>query len=144
MTTERYLFDVNVLFALSWSKHVHHARAQNWFSERTPDWASTPITEAGLVRLMINRAIMGSEVPVARALETLDALRSEPGHSFVPDDSTLAAPVIALTRLASRHAVTDLHLANLAAKHGLRLATLDARLPELLEPADRGVVLVLP
>ena len=51
------LFDVNVLVALAWPNHVHHARALDWFREHSPlGWATCSITETGFVRVSSNRA----------------------------------------------------------------------------------------
>jgi len=44
---------------------------------------------------------------------------------FVPDDTSLADPAIDLIALSGYRQVTDLHLVNLAARHGLRLVTFD-------------------
>ncbi len=45
-----YLLDVNVLLALVSPDHVHAGRAHAWF-EGVTAWATTPITEAGPLRL---------------------------------------------------------------------------------------------
>ena len=145
MATERYLLDVNVLIALAWPQHVHHARAHSWFGSLAGRrWATTPFTEAAFIRLSTNPAVVGVEMGAAGVLSALAVIRALPGHDFLPDDASLASPRIALTRLASHRDVTDLHLANLATASGWRLATLDALLPDLLDPADREVVVVLP
>lgn len=53
------LLDVNVLIALGWPNHVHHAAAQRWFTQFSSNgWATTPITEAGYVRISSNRSVM--------------------------------------------------------------------------------------
>jgi len=46
--------------------------------------------------------------------------------------------------LAGHRHVTDLHLLNLAARHGARLTTLDRALPTYLDPEDRHLVEVIP
>jgi hypothetical protein len=39
------LLDVNVLIALGWPDHVHHAAARHWFGQSCSNgWATTPIT----------------------------------------------------------------------------------------------------
>ena len=49
------LLDVNVLVALFQPDHVHHELAHDWFAEnRRAGWATCPITETGLVRLLAN------------------------------------------------------------------------------------------
>lgn len=138
-----YLLDVNVLIALAWPTHVHHARARRWWA--TIDrWATTPLTEAAFVRLCSNAAVVGRDVGVPEARAMLSAVRAAPGHMFLDDATTLARPVIDLTRVATSSQITDAHLVNLAAANTLVLATLDGRIPDMLGPGDRRHVLVLP
>ncbi|MDQ3476547.1 MAG: PIN domain nuclease [Actinomycetota bacterium] len=146
MATERpHLLDVNVLVALSWPQHVHHHRAHSWFADRrSPTWATTPITEAGFVRISSNTAVIAAAVSVADAVQAIGALRALPGHTFVPDDSSLADPLIDLTRLVTPRQVTDFHLVNLAARSGALLSTLDTAILSYLIEADRRFVEVLP
>lgn len=137
------LLDVNVLVALVWPQHLHHERAHSWLAQHRTRFATTSLTEAALVRLSLQRSVTDTDVTPAEALALLAALRSHPQYLFVPDDSTLAAPKISLGRLATTRQVTDLHLVNLCAVHGLVLLTLDRAIPEVLEPQDRQFVTVL-
>ena len=146
MTTPRtFLPDVNVLVALTNSTHVHHTAAHRWLAALDPPdrWATTPLTESALVRLTLNPVVVGRAVPVPEALRVLRELRAQPGHTFVPDDSSVARPEITVDGLAGSRQVTDLHLVNLAAASGCVLATFDSRLPTMLVTADRGHVQVL-
>ncbi len=138
-----YLLDVNVLIALAWPNHLHHARAQVWWAgvER---WATTPVTESAFVRLSVNPAVVGRGVTVAEALALLRAVRSTPGHVFIPDESSLVSARVDLSRVATSRQITDAHLVNVAAGAGAVLATLDAGIAELLAPADRALVALLP
>ncbi len=130
------LLDVNVLLALSWDQHVHHGTAHRRFAELEA-WSTCPVTESGLVRLLLTESVVGRRVTGAEALEQLAAVRSAPGWSFVSDGGSLADPAIDLRVLMGRRQVTDLHLVNLAAINGMRLATFDAGLRDALVPADR-------
>jgi uncharacterized protein len=135
-----YLLDVNVLLALSMPTHQHHLAATEWFDEADFMWATTPVTEAGYVRLAINPRITGYPVTTAQAVGALHELRATPGHLFVVDDTSLAYPVVNLGPLAGTKQVTDFHLVNLAAQKDLRLATFDGSLLRSLAEADRGHV----
>lgn len=139
----RYLLDVNVLIALAVSRHVHHVRAHNWFAT-TDGWATTPFTEAAFVRLLTNRAVVGIEVAMARALQMLRQLHDDERHSFLADDASLASPHISLDRLTSSRDVTDVHLVDVAARTGSTLATLDRGIPAMLSEGDRHHVMVIP
>lgn len=138
-----YLLDVNLLIALAWPTHVHHARARRWWSS-IDQWATTPLTEVAFLRLCTNAAVVGRPVGFAEARTMLSAVRAAPGHTFVDDTTTLARPSVDLSRIATSSHVTDAHHINLAAANGIVLATLDAGIPDMLEPGDRRHVLLLP
>jgi len=139
------LLDINVLIAMSWPRHIHHDRAHRWFGGRGgAPWATTPLTEAGYLRLSVNPAVVHRSLPMAAAVSGLRAMRGVPGHQFVPDTSSLTEPVIEVTRLVTGRQVTDVHLVNLAAAAGGVLATLDKAIPTYLEPDDRQYVRLVP
>ena len=51
------LLDVNVLVALFDPDHVHHDLAHDWFADhRSRGWATCPITENGVIRVLANPA----------------------------------------------------------------------------------------
>jgi len=137
-----YLLDVNILLALSNRRHVLHQRAHQWFAGIT-SWATTPLTEAAYVRLMLNPRAMSMEVAPSTALASLTMLRQLPGHIFIEDATSLAQPVIVLIGLIGHKQVTDAHLVNLAASHGAVLATLDTAIEAMLMPDDRHWVQVI-
>lgn len=133
----RYLLDVNVLLALSLPTHQHHLAATEWFDEADFEWATTPMTEAGYVRLMINPRVVGYDISAGQAIEALRDMRQSPGHIFMPDTTTLTDPAIDIESLAGTKQVTDFHLLNLAARNSLQLATFDGSLWRGVLQADR-------
>ena len=141
--TDSALLDVNVLVALAWPHHLHHSRAHAWLGSHPGEFLTTPITESALIRLSLNRTVTGTDVTPGEVLALVTAVRRHPQHRFLPDDSSLAAPHISLSRLATARQTTDLHLVNLCALHGVVLLTLDRSIIEMLEPVDRRHVAVL-
>lgn len=139
MTDSAYLLDASVLVALTSREHVHHDRAREWFGA-VSSWATTPLTEAAFVRLMLNPAVAGTQRSSEEVLGVLRALRARPGHEFLPDDSSLADARIELAGLVGHQQVTDLHLVNLAREHGMTLATFDARIGKALVSSDHALV----
>lgn len=135
------LLDVNVLLALSWDKHVRHAAAHRQFAQ-LDSWATTAVTESGLVRLLMTEAVVGRKVSGAEALGQLQAVRQAPGWRFLTDAGSLAEARIDMRVLMGRSQVADLQLVNLAAEHGTRLVTFDARLRDSLVPANRELVVL--
>lgn len=128
MTT--YLLDVNVLIALIDPGHVQHDAAHAWFARQGRQaWATCPLTENGVLRIVGNPRYPntpGSPASVAPVMEGLTAL---PGHTFWPNDiSLLDGRKIAASRLADSAQVTDSYLLALACAHQGQLATFDKRL----------------
>lgn len=129
------LLDVNVLVALAWPNHIHHAPAHAWFGRvRDAGWATTPLTQSGFVRVSSNtRAIPEARTPAeARAL--LRRIVALEGHVFWPDDVSVAGDGAGpFDGVVGYRQVTDAHLLTLAIRRGGRLATF-----------DRGVVHLVP
>ena len=133
------LLDVNVLLALSWDQHVHHSVAHERFAV-LDEWSTCSVTESGLVRLLLTPQVVGRTVSGAAALAHLAAMRHVSGWMFLDDPTSFALPRIDMRVLMGRRQVTDLHLVNIAATHGEKLATFDASLRDSLVPADRDHV----
>lgn len=116
--------------SLAWPNHVHHAAAHIWFRQRGGwPWATTPVTEAGFVRVSSNAAAIHDAVTPAEAITLLRRLRDLSGHTFLVDDVPLVVDDHAGTeQIATHRQVTDLHLLALARRHGARLATFDRAL----------------
>ncbi len=139
-----FLLDVNVLVALCFPNHVHHTRSLAWFASRDGDWATTPITELGLLRLAMNRYVAGRDVRIGEALTMLHSIRGVDGHRFLPDDSSPAVSRVGLDSITGPRQLTDRHLVDLAVGSGARLATLDKGIPAALARSARAHVTVLP
>jgi toxin-antitoxin system PIN domain toxin len=124
-----YLLDVNVLLALIDPVHVHNAVAHRWFvAKGRAAWATCPITENGLVRILSQPHYPNRPGDASVALGVLRQFCESGGHQFWPDDVTLRdalPPGVAVTH----HHVTDLYLLALAASRGGWLATFDGRIP---------------
>lgn len=142
LPTPTVLFDVNVLVALSLPAHVHHRAAHRALADLR-SWATTPLTEAALVRLLMQPQVAGVPLTGADALGILAGMRGDPRWRFIPDTSSLADPTIEPAVLMGHRQVTDLHLVNLAAASGCVLATFDAALAASLAPEDRRYVELL-
>jgi toxin-antitoxin system PIN domain toxin len=124
------LLDANVLIALVVEEHVHHARAETWFAAAGTRFATCPITQGSLMRLLIRD---GQTAESARSL--LQALADSPGHEFWPDNASYHdMPVVGIV---GHRQVTDAYLAHLARSYSARLATFDEALAKLhIDVAD--------
>ncbi|MCO7219134.1 TA system VapC family ribonuclease toxin [Klenkia sp. PcliD-1-E] len=134
--------DVDVLLALTNPAHQHHDRAHSWFAG-TRWFATTPLAETALVRLLMNRTVTGQDVSAGQALDILRGVRADDRATFLPDDTSLSTTGVDLIGLAGHRQVIDLHLVGLAARHDCVLVTLDRRIPGALAEADRHLVTVL-
>jgi toxin-antitoxin system PIN domain toxin len=129
------LLDVNVLVALAWDSHVHHAPSRAWLAANGESgWATCPITESGFVRVSSNRKVLPSAIGVPAALRVLSALRAVDGHRFLPDDVSLCDDDV--PTIAGHRQVADAHLVTLARRHGLRLVTFDSAIATLAGGRD--------
>ena len=75
------LLDANVLIALLVDDHVHHQAAGNWFAGMTGGFATCPVTQGSLLRLLIRE---GQPATMARAI--LSDTAASPRHEFWADD----------------------------------------------------------
>ncbi len=126
----RALFDVNVLVALSDDQHFHHAVAFAWWvAHHEEGWASCPLTQNGLVRVVSSPNYRRPK-RLADALAQLRGLLSMPTHAFWPDDMSFADPsVFDSGHILGPNQITDVYLLALAVKNGGRLVTLDRGIP---------------
>jgi hypothetical protein len=126
----RFLLDVNVLIALIDPAHVQHDRAHDWFAQKgRRAWATSPLTENGVLRIVGNARYPSSPGTPAAVAELIAILRGLGGHEFWPDDVSLLDPkCVDTTRLLDSAQITDSYLLALARAHGGQLATFDRRL----------------
>ena len=125
-----FLLDINVLIALIDPGHVAHDDAHDWFATtgRT-SWATCPITENGVIRIVGNPKYPNSPGSPSLVMEIVGTLRSLPGHEFWHDDvSLVGSDDIAPTKILTSGQVTDTYLLALAKAHGAQLATFDRKL----------------
>ncbi len=136
----RYLLDVNVLIALVDPAHVQHEEVHAWFGRiGRKSFATCPITENGLLRIVGHPKYPNSPGPPSTVASALAAIRTLPGHAFWPDSISLADGNFVDASLLSSHArVTDSYLLALARANSGRLATLDHRLATEVVPESRA------
>ena len=140
------LLDVNVLIALAWPNHVHHAAARSWFEQHRKDgWATCPVTEAGFVRVSCNPAAVRHTVTPLDAIGLLMRLTRLASHEFWPLDRSIAElPETIAGRLQGYRQVTDALLLAAAIRRGGRLATLDGGIAGLASADERAFLCVIP
>ena len=140
------LLDVNVLIALAWPNHVHHAAARAWFEDRREDgWATCLLTEAGFVRVSCNPAVVQHSVTPLDAITVLNRLTRLGAHVFWPlDESILHLPDSIGARLQGYRQVTDAVLLAAAMQRDGELATFDRGIERLVSEVERSHLRVIP
>jgi uncharacterized protein len=127
------LLDVNVLTALLWPTHEHHDAAHRWFGARkSAPWATCPLTQLGLVRLVSNPAFSRDALSPAEGLALLSANLTHARHEFWTE--TLAVPGVVKDmekRLQGYRQLTDAYLLSLAHRRKGVLATFDGGIRSL-------------
>lgn len=115
----KYLLDVNVLLAAIWSDHSRHGEAFAWLEGKSI--VLCPLAELGFLRISTNKKALNA--PRDKARELLEKFASERKAERVWDD----LPPLS-SRPKTSEQVTDFYLADLAAKHGVKLATFDEQI----------------
>jgi hypothetical protein len=118
------LLDANVLIALVVADHVHHAAAERWCAAQSEKFATCPMTQGGLIRLLLREG----QSP-ATAIAALEGIVGHSQHEFWPD--SFAFTNVSMTGIVGHRQVTDAYLAQLARVNGGRLATFDRGLAQL-------------
>ena len=126
----RYLLDVNVLIALIDPAHVQHDQVHDWFGAvGNRAFATCPITENGLLRIVGHPKYPNSPGPPSTVATALATMRGLPGHAFWPDSISLVGSSLVEPDLLSSHGrVTDSYLLALAKANKGKLATMDRKL----------------
>lgn len=140
------LLDVNVLIALFDAVHTHHDLAHDWFADNHESgWATCPLTENGLLRVLGNPARRDVFIPIAQLADRLRQFCAGAHHEFWPDAISLRDKhLFDLTFVRGYRQVTDIFLLGLAVKHAGRLVTFDQRIQlTAVNGATRGSLEVL-
>ncbi|MGF1531338.1 MAG: TA system VapC family ribonuclease toxin [Puniceicoccaceae bacterium] len=128
------LLDVNVLIALADSGHPHHATANQFFPQaQLGGWATCPITENGLLRIVGRQKANFDSYSPTLARTLLRGILAKSGHQFCSDEISLMDARIFPVLSASKH-FTDIYLLGLAVKHEGRFATFDHNINASLTP----------
>lgn len=125
----RALLDVNVIIALLDSGHVMHHSACSWLERNlNQGWATCPLTQTGVVRIMAQPAYPNTQpaqLVAARLVEACD----HPSHAFWPQEiSLLQDGLIRWERILGPRQITDAYLLALAVAQGGRLVSFDQRI----------------
>lgn len=128
----RSLLDINVLIALLDASHAFHRTAHDWWAtHQEMGWASCPLVENGVVRIMSNPGYSRTRrLSVEELTGMLGQFMANTDHQFWSDDVSLVnRRIFSAEKIHGSKQITDLYLLGLAAKHQGRLATFDASIP---------------
>lgn len=125
------LLDVSVLVPLFKVGHTHHQAAHDWLADNVEfGWASCPITENGLLRVLGNPSRADPFVPLAELVQRLKIFCDSARHQFWPDSISLSdAALFNASAFRGHQQVTDVYLLGLAVKRGGRFVTFDQNVP---------------
>lgn len=127
------LLDVNALIAFVDTDHVGHDAVQKWFTKHhRGGWATCPLTENGMVRVLSQPAYPSGQRTPAEVIQVLNTLKASFAntHRFWPDDISIADnSVFKHSLIAGTRQVTDVYLLGLAAQKRGTLVSFDRSLP---------------
>jgi toxin-antitoxin system PIN domain toxin len=115
----KYLLDVNILIAGIWDSHIHHEIVFEWLKGR--EIVLCPLAEMGFLRISTHPGGYNFSMEVAR--QGLKRFRTDRKAMLITDDLDVFN-----SNPKTSAQVPDHYLADLAAQHGLKLATLDTGL----------------
>ena len=128
--TRPVLLDVNVLVALFNPDHIHHDAAHDWFADhRQHGWATCPLTELGLIRILSNPIYWPGAERCAAVTDRLRQFCASGHHQFWRDSLSLSDESFNWSLIKGHRQVTDTYLLALAVKRGGALATFDRSVP---------------
>jgi toxin-antitoxin system PIN domain toxin len=141
----RHLLDVNVLLALVWPRHENHDAAHAWFAKSGHNaWATCPLTQLGVLRLLTNPAVTQGAVSAVAALEAVNEATRHEGHEFWPLDREMTIGLKAVAgRLQGHQQWTDAVLLWQATERGGVLVSFDSGVKALAPRDAAGRVLIL-
>jgi toxin-antitoxin system PIN domain toxin len=141
-----YLLDVNVLIALADCGHEFHRAARKWRDDHVHlGWATCPLTENALLRILAQRGYVRSLGSPEQVLPMLRALRFGKGHEFWSDEVTFAdATLFPSLGGVSPTQLTDIYLVGLAVRRGARFATFDNRVPAGVIAGGDAAIEIIP
>ena len=127
----RSLLDINVLIALLDPDHVFHQRAHDWWGRRERAWASCPLTENGVIRIMSSPSYSQARQFVVMELVALfRVFTATTDHVFWIDSISLRDEQrFSHEQIVSSKQLTDVYLLALSIENGGRLVTFDQRIP---------------
>jgi toxin-antitoxin system PIN domain toxin len=142
----RALLDINVLIALLDADHVFHERAHTWWATNAGrGWASCPLTENGVVRIMCNPGYSRKiRLVSSELIRRLASFAANSDHDFWADDLSLRDKAhFVADRIHGSRQVTDIYLLGLAASRAARLVSFDANIPVSAVPRAKSRNLVV-
>jgi toxin-antitoxin system PIN domain toxin len=126
-----YLLDANLLIALAWPNHAHHAKAHEWLAHvSSMGWGTCTVTQLAFVRVSSHPKVEPHVSP-QEAIEKLRQILALPAHSFWPEPPggfNHTAFGDTAVKILSHGLVTDGYLATVAKFNSGILATLDKQL----------------
>lgn len=131
------LLDADTLIAAFDASHADHRRADK-FVTRLKQFHTTPQTQGAFLRFFTRpwtnaaRQRQPPRMSTGEAIGHLQAITELPEHKFLPDHLPFTA--VSMRSLSGFKQWNDAYLIALAAKHQLRLATLERKLENMDNP----------
>ena len=118
------------MIALFLPHHVSYERAHQWWeAHHINGWASCPLTQNELVRIISQPKFAGAN-STREALDRLQTFAFHTDHEFWSDGVSLTdEQLFDRDHILGPNQLTDIYLLGLAVKNGGRLVTVDTSIP---------------
>jgi predicted nucleic acid-binding protein len=115
----KYLLDVSILLSGLWNTHSKHASVRAWLQNK--EVVLCPLCELGFLRISSHPKAINQNMENARRV--LEQFVKDSNAEWIPDDLPALKSHARVSDI-----VTDEYLVELAAKYGLKFATLDGKI----------------
>ncbi len=136
-----------MLIALLDPQHSFHSLAHSfWKESKSKSWASCPLVENGVIRILSGASYPGSSAySIGHVFNLLRTLIDNSDHEFWADSiSLLDKTHFDAKRILGPKQLTDVYLLGLAASRGGQLVTFDRKItPVAVHAASEGHLFVI-
>ena len=141
-----HLLDVNVLIARADESHPHHHVTAVWMRRHAGSgWATCPLTQNAVLRILSNPRYPNSPGSPAAVMPLLHGLLAHPDQVFWPDDISWSFKnLIHGDQLLGHAQIIDTYLLALAVQHQGCLVSLDSRLSTLAVYGGENALRLIP
>lgn len=121
-----------------------HVQAVDWFldNRKTP-FATSPMTEAGFIRISMNPLIVTEQISLNSAMAMLETYRTRYKHVFWPDSISVSEALSMVKTLSGHRQITDAYLLSLAITNGGKLVSFNGGIADITPIENQNNLIIV-